>query len=167
MFLGKKLLNVEVSHTSSQGGHCFLKVLENFSISKAPESPWKQIWCLKVLELNLSGSWKCLSSKIVNNSHYVKMMQSSENYEQYSEHKYYLLTWSCKSCIRCWQLWWNRFGIRCGCLKILEKSLISSVVKLLKSRWWNSTFPLFLFLPLSFPFLPPLPFPSLPSPPSP
>jgi len=49
------------------------KVRENFfPFFKALESPWKWIWCLKVLEFNIGGPWKCLRSKIVSNPRYVK-----------------------------------------------------------------------------------------------
>jgi len=44
-----------------------LKVLDFFPFFEALESPWKRIWCLKVLEFIVRGPWKCLSSKIVCN----------------------------------------------------------------------------------------------------
>jgi len=43
-----------------------------FQFLKAPESPWKWIWCLKVFEFSIRGPWKCLNSKMVNSLSYVK-----------------------------------------------------------------------------------------------
>jgi len=50
-----------------------------------------------------------------------KMVQSLENYKQYREHQYYLLTWCRKCCFTCWKLWWNWFGrMLWWCLKVLD-----------------------------------------------
>jgi len=99
--------------------------LENswfFSIFKAMEIPWKRIWCIKVLEFGIRGPWKCSNSKIVNDPIVQRMVQSLENYKQYSEQQYRLLVWCC---VTCWKLPYNGFGKSSwGCLTILEKSLI-------------------------------------------
>jgi len=98
-----------------------LIVLEKFlPFFKAVKSPWKWIWCLKVLEFSLRGPWKFLNSKVVSNSIMWKTMQSLENYEQSSEHQYCLLTWCHISWVTCWKLQWSRF----------EK-----VVRVLESPW--------------------------------
>ena len=67
---------------------------------------WKRIWSLKVLEFSIRGPWKYLVPVMW------KIMWSSVNYKQYSEHQYYLLTWYRKSCVTCWKQRWNWFATR-------------------------------------------------------
>jgi len=43
------------------------------------------------MELSIRGPLKCLNFMMVNNLHYVKMVQSLENFKQYSGRQYYLL----------------------------------------------------------------------------
>jgi len=71
---------------------------------------------------------------LVSNPHCVKNCTVIENYKEYSENQYYLLTWCRKSGVTSWKLQWNSFGKRSwgclkvirswGCLKVLEMSLI-------------------------------------------
>ena len=94
-------------------GHSSLKVLEIFSIFKALESPWKRIWCLKVLEFDIRGRWKCLNSETVDGQCYVKNdvviaeLPGISNIINVSIITYWL---DAVKAVSHAENWWNRFG---------------------------------------------------------